>query len=177
MKELQVISLGSLACLSAIVSLLLLVLLFSFRRGSHAFSGRVKLNVPGPKPLPFVGNFLEARKYNGLHLMYLDYIKKYGKVFTVYLGGRPSLVVADPELLKQIMVKDFTHFRNRFKIQKTPFPVSNSIGGLRDEDWTRIRKTLNPMFSVGKIKLMVPLIEKSCDTLVEKLENIADLGE
>ena len=38
-----------------------------------------------------------------------DYFKKYGKVFAICLRGRPSLlaIVADPELLKQIMVKDF----------------------------------------------------------------------
>ena len=123
-----------------------------------------------------LGNFLEARKYDGLHLMHLDYLKKYGKVFAISLGGKPSLVVADPELLKQIMIKDFPNFRNRFRAQ-TPGPLFNkNLLNARDDTWKRIRNTLTPTFSAGKMKLMVPLIEKSCDTLLEKLEKIADSG-
>lgn len=36
---------------------------------------------------------------------------------------------------------------------------------------------LTPTFSAGKMKLMVPLIEKSCDVLMEKLERIAATGD
>ena len=36
---------------------------------------------------------------------------------------------------------------------------------------------LTPTFSAGKMKLMVPLIEKSCYVLLEKLETIANTGE
>ena len=36
---------------------------------------------------------------------------------------------------------------------------------------------LTPTFSAGKMKLMVPLIEKSYDVLMEKLERIAAIGE
>ncbi|KAJ7375374.1 Thromboxane-A synthase [Desmophyllum pertusum] len=172
----QMLSLESLAHPAAIASLLLLVVLFLYWCGTRGFADLKKLNVPGPKPVPFLGNFLEARKYNGLHLMYLDYVKKYGKVFAICLGGRPSLVVADPELLKQIMIKDFSNFRNRFQIRKLPHPLNKNIFNAKDT-WKRIRNTLTPTFSAGKMKLMVPLIEKSCDTLMEKLDKIADSDE
>ena len=109
--------------------------------------------------------------------MHLDYLKKYGKVYAVCLGGKPSLVVADPELLKQIMIKDFPNFRNRFQVQ-SPGPLFNkNLLNAKDETWKRIRNTLTPTFSAGKMKLMVPLIEKSCDTLLEKLEKISDSGK
>ncbi|KAL9967760.1 hypothetical protein ACROYT_G026052 [Oculina patagonica] len=116
----QMLPLESLAHPAAIASLLLLVLLFLYWYGTRGFADLKKLNVPGPKPVPFLGNFLEARKYDGMHLMHLDYLKKYGKVYALCLGGRPSLVVADPELLKQIMIKDFPNFRNRFNPQSRP---------------------------------------------------------
>ena len=173
----QMVSLEILAHPAAIASLLLLVVLFLYWWGTRGFADLKKLNVPGPKPLPFLGNFLEARKYTGLHLMHLDYLKKYGKVFAICLGGRPSLVVADPELLKQIMIKDFPSFRNRFRVQNPGPPFDKSVLDAKDETWKRIRNTLTPTFSAGKMKLMMPLIEKSCDTLMEKLEKVADSGE
>ncbi len=173
----QMLPLKSLSHPAAIASLLLLVVLFLYWYGMRGFADLKKLNVPGPKPVPFLGNYFELGKYNGLHLMFFDYVKKYGKVFAVCLGSRPTLVVAEPELVKQIMIKDFPTFRNRFQPRKMPHPMNKNLLDAKDETWKRIRNTLTPTFSAGKMKLMVPLIEKSCDTLVEKLEKIADSGE
>ena len=173
----QVLPMEELAHPASIVSISFLAVLFLYWYGTHGFANLKKLNVPGPKPLPFIGNFLEARKYEGIQLMHLDYVKKYGKVFAICLGEKPSLVVADPGLLKQIMIKDFANFRNHFEFIK-PTPVfSKNVFNARDDTWKRIRNTLTPTFSAGKMKLMVPLIETSCDTLMEKLEKIADSGE
>lgn len=36
---------------------------------------------------------------------------------------------------------------------------------------------LTPTFSAGKVKLMLPWIEKSCVVLLEKLETIVNTGE
>ena len=74
------------------------------------------------------------------------------------------------------MIKDFPNFRNRFVVQKGDISDKN-VASAKDETWKRIRNTLTPTFSAGKMKLMVPLIEKSCDTLMDKLEKIADSGE
>ena len=174
----QMLSLASFDHPGVIVTLSLLVVLFLYWCGTRGFADLKKLNVPGPKPLPFLGNMLEAKRYGGLHLMHLDFFKKYGKVFGICLGGRPSLVVGDPELLKQIMVKDFPSFHNRFQfLRPINKAFTKTVLNARDETWKRIRNTLTPTFSAGKMKLMVPLIEKSCDTLVEKLEDISDTGE
>ena len=174
----QMLPLESLAHPATIAPLLLLLVLFLYWYGTRGFADLKKLNVPGPKPVPFLGNVLETRKYGAMHLMFLDYAKKYGKVFAVCLFGKPTLVVADPEMLKQIMVKDFSKFRNRFRFPG-PLgpPLEKNLLDTRDETWKRIRTTLTPTFSAGKMKLMVPLMEKSCDTLLEKLEEIADSGE
>lgn len=163
---------------AAIASLILFGVLFLYWYGMRGFADLKILNVPGPKPLPFLGNYFELKKYNSaIHLMLFDYVKKYGKVFAICLGGRPSLVVAEPELLKQILIKDFPNFRNRFQARQSPPPMDKSVLNAKNNTWKRIRHTLTPTFSAGKMKLMVPLIAKSCDTLVEKLEKIADSGE
>ena len=98
-------------------------------------------------------------------------------MFSFCFGSRPSLVVADPELVKQIMVKEFPNFRNRFQVLQPAKFFSKIVANARDATWKRIRNTLTPTFSARKMKVMVPLIEKSCDTLLVKLGEIADSGE
>ena len=166
------LSLESLVYPTGIGSLLFFVLLLLYWYGTRGFADLKKLNVPGPKPLPFLGSFLHLRKYNGLHLLCADYVRRYGKVFAICLGTRPTLVITEPGLVKQIMTRDFQKFRNRVMVQSTGFPLN--LLEAKDETWKRIRNILTPTFSAGKMKLMVPLIENCCDTLMKKLEKVAD---
>lgn len=46
-----------------------------------------------------------------------EWVNEYGKVFGSYLFMRPVISVADPELIKQMIIKDFHHFTNRFTIE------------------------------------------------------------
>ena len=72
-------------------------------------------NLPGPMPLPFLGGLLDSIKVKGqLHLLFDMYCKRYGKVFAMLsFTGEPGLVVTDPEVIKLIMVRDFTSFHDR----------------------------------------------------------------
>ncbi|XP_071488960.1 cytochrome P450 3A2-like [Diadema antillarum] len=67
--------------------------------------------IPGPTPLPFLGNTLELAK--GLHQSMTKYSKKYDDVCGIFLFRRPAFLVFDIEVIKQIMVKDFTNFVDR----------------------------------------------------------------
>uniref|UniRef100_A0A1I7ZRD5 Cytochrome n=1 Tax=Steinernema glaseri TaxID=37863 RepID=A0A1I7ZRD5_9BILA len=50
---------------------------------------------PGPIPLPFFGNLLHLKDEFGKNQV-LDWSKKYGKVFTLWLP-QPSVVVCDKQ--------------------------------------------------------------------------------
>ena len=71
--------------------------------------------LPGPKPLPFIGNLLDSIRHKGqIHSQFDDYYKKYGKFFAMpSFTSKSALVIAEPELIKQILVKDFSSFHDR----------------------------------------------------------------
>ena len=72
-------------------------------------------DIPGSTPLPILGQLLDLLRHKGqIHLQNDEYYRKYGEVFRAALFGRiPSLVVADPEMLKDIFVKEFDCFSDR----------------------------------------------------------------
>lgn len=71
-----------------------------------------KLNIPGPTPLPFIGNFhlVLTQGFNGSHEIL---IKKYGKTVGFFDGKIPIILTADVNLIKNITIRDFQHFVNR----------------------------------------------------------------
>lgn len=152
------------------------LLYFLWKEASYELIRR-KINAPGPRRWPMFGNLLETRKFNGYHLMLKHCYETYGKVFCICLGRQPTVVVADPELLKQIMVKDFANFQNHFTQIKIPGAIGKSVFLARDETWRRIRATLTPSFSAKKMKGMVALIEESINKLMVKVEKVARTGE
>lgn len=72
-----------------------------------------KLNIkPGPTPLPVVGSILSMLK-KGMIQFDMDLVKNYGKVVVVVEGTTPTIFCADPKMLKSVLIKDFSSFRNR----------------------------------------------------------------
>ena len=160
----------------AVCSLVLFVL-FIYWLGTYQFAVLKDIDVPGPKPWPFIGNIPEVQKCGGLHLLQLKFMQKYGKVFAVCFSRKPGLMIADPEIVKEITVKEFSSFHNRPASPIEIPPIEMNLISARDEQWKRIRNILTPSFSGAKIKQMVPLMEKSTETLKTKFEEVANTGK
>ena len=61
------------------------------------------MGIKGPTPLPLLGNVHQIL-WNGVIKCDQEWIKKYGKVFVTFARGKPILVVADVDMLRQIQV-------------------------------------------------------------------------
>ena len=163
--------------LSELLGIVLIVSLGLYWYGTYTFAILKKINIPGPTPRAFVGNIRDIQKAGGLHLFLLQCLEKYGTLFTTCYGRRVAVVIAEPEMIKQIMVKEFQNFHNRVTFSKSVYPISLNVASSRNEDWKRIRNTLTPAFSAAKLKVFVDLIETAANILQEKLMEVANTGK
>ena len=69
-----------------------------------------KLGLPGPTPLPLVGSCLIMFDPSKMHIKVDELKEKYGKIFGFYIMKEPMIVVSDPQMVKEIMVKEFHSF-------------------------------------------------------------------
>ncbi|XP_056131174.1 cytochrome P450 3A30-like isoform X1 [Lampris incognitus] len=134
-----------------------------------------KLGIQGPKPLPFIGTFLEYRK--GLHVFDTDCYKKYGKVWGIYDGRQPVLAVMDTAMIKTILIKEcYSIFTNRRDFGLNG-PLSDAVSVVEDDNWKRIRSVLSPSFTSGRLKEMYPIMLQHSGKLLKTLEQKAEADE
>uniref|UniRef100_A0A667Y5Y1 unspecific monooxygenase n=1 Tax=Myripristis murdjan TaxID=586833 RepID=A0A667Y5Y1_9TELE len=121
-------------------TLLVLVLTLLLLYGIWPFSFFKKLGIPGPRPMPFVGT--------------IDIIVFAHRMFD---GRSPVLVLSDPEMIKAVLVKEcysvFTNRRDTMGDLAGPF--ADGIVAAKDERWKRIRSTISPCFTSGRLKQVI----------------------
>lgn len=100
---------------------------------------------------------------------------KGAKVVGMFALDEPYLLIRDPELLRQILTKDFNHFVDRGIFDpETLHPVNRHLAHMNGESWKIMRHKLTPAFTSGKMKLMYSLVEACCDQLILALKPIAE---
>ncbi|MCI4385262.1 hypothetical protein PGIGA_G00048410, partial [Pangasianodon gigas] len=86
-----------------LLGLVMMLLLIVYLRSSDASSQEENKEPPGPKPLPILGNMLQLNLKRP-YLTLCEMSKKYGSIFTVYLGPKKVVVLAGYQTVKQALV-------------------------------------------------------------------------
>lgn len=76
------------------------------------------------------------------------------------LGGGPSLLLRDADLINTISIKDFDYFVNHFfQLDKKLDPlVGRTLFSMTNKSWRDMRGTLSPLFTGSKMRYMLTLM-------------------
>ena len=147
------------------------ILLFAYTTYKQRFFK--SLGIHGPKPTPFFGDLGNIKK-QGMFQRDKWLASEYGGIAGTYYGNYPSLVIADPEIIGEVWIKQFSKFYERTEIVRIPEQWKSSLNNARGTFWKFLRAVLTPTFSTGKIRSMQPVIgrclEDFSDVLKEKAE-------
>jgi hypothetical protein len=89
----------------------------------------------------------------------------------IFSFDKPSLLIRDPELVKNILVKDFQNFMDRIISVEGKFePVfGKGLPLLKGQIWRHLRTNLTTVFTSSKMKMMFYLVDFSGKELAECL--------
>ncbi|PSN34612.1 hypothetical protein C0J52_20551 [Blattella germanica] len=137
--------------------------------------------VPSIRPVPIFGNFAGALLPNSNPQVQVNYL--YDQFKGERLGGlyrfmKPALLLRDPELIKEVLVKDFDHFFSRgFRTNVEKNPLQGHLFALSGPKWRNLRVKLTPTFTSGKMKMMFPTLSETGEELKIFLQKPASRGE
>ncbi|KAK9092509.1 hypothetical protein Syun_027420 [Stephania yunnanensis] len=100
-------------------------------------------------------------------------VQKYGKVTYFWAGVTPRIIVADQEMLKDILSNKSGDF---------PKPDTNPLTKLlvtgfatyNGEKWAKHKKIIQPAFHFDKLKVMFHSIHDSCSDMIKRWERLED---
>ncbi|GJQ85724.1 Cyp6g1 [Trypoxylus dichotomus] len=98
-----------------------------------------------------------------------------GPYFGIWVFNKPHFVAKDPDIVKHILVKDFKYFQDRTiaSNEEADDLAANVLFIMKNPDWRTLRSKMTPVFSSGKIKCMIPLMNKVAEDLTLYLTKVS----
>lgn len=159
------------------LSLMVVVYMYVTRN----FKYWLKKGVMEIQPTPFLGNFGDCLTFR---ISAAEFIKKLYDVSSglKYLGfyvfDTPFLLLRDPAIIKNVLIKDFKYFTDRYVAASEDDALGTAnLFILKNPHWRNLRMKLTPVFSSGKIKKMFHLMTAVTEDLDTHLEALGLHGE
>lgn len=98
--------------------------------------------------------------------------KTKAKIIGTYISVAPSLILIDLDLIRIILVKDFHYFQDRgVYYNERDDPLTAHLFAIEGEKWRRLRNSLSPTFTSGRMKQMFFTISDKGGDLIKYIEN------
>ncbi|XP_059226316.1 probable cytochrome P450 6a21 [Stomoxys calcitrans] len=148
---------------TAVLLVTLVAILGYLRRKMRQYHSYWKrLGIPGEDPHWLMGNlpgFLTTTTIADSFQRFYEKFKDTGPFVGFYLFTKLSVFVLEPDLIKLVLIKDFSKFSDRGMFHNPEDdPLSGNLFKLEGNRWRNMRNKLSPTFTSGKMKNMFPLI-------------------
>ncbi|KAL5698691.1 hypothetical protein ACHQM5_029691 [Ranunculus cassubicifolius] len=127
--------------------------------------------VPGPPTTPLLGHLPLLAKYGPDVFTILA--ARYGPIFRFHMGRQPLVIIADPELCREVGIKKFKDVPNR----SIPSPISASplhqkgLFFTKDARWSTMRNTIISLYQQTHLASQIPSMKSVVDSLITTLQN------
>ena len=124
--------------------------------------------IKGPNPYLVHWRILKFLLSSKALLTDTESIKTYGKVHCYNETDRITLVIADAGLVKDVLVRHFSHFMDR-RLSFTDKYTSRFLTQLCGSEWKHTRSIISPTFTSGKMKAMLHLMNECLEPMMKRL--------
>jgi cytochrome P450 len=139
--------------------------------------GRRLADLPGPRPLPLLGNLHQMHR-GRLHQDMEHWAREHGPLFRVSLGGTPMLAVADHTLIAQVLRERPAVFRRPTVMAEVVEEMGGITGVFEAEgaDWRNQRRMVMQAFAPHAVKAYFPSLVQVAQRLQRRWEAAAASG-
>lgn len=159
-------------CATLITGLLtLLTILHFYSKKKYSYWKTRK--VPSAPTVPILGNLKDVvlgkdSIGDNAGYVYLRFDAPYVGYYQLF---SPALILKDLDIIKHILVKDFNKFHDRpvFSDEKADPMAFHFLLMMKNPLWRHYRAKLSPVFTSGKLKMMLPLMKDCTEDLLTYL--------
>ncbi|XP_049819229.1 probable cytochrome P450 4aa1 isoform X2 [Aethina tumida] len=133
------------------------------------------LSLPGPKPIPLLGNVLLVAKSSALVNLGLTVFASYGRIFRVWVSCLPFFCIYEPEHLQHVLSCSKKTEKNILYKLMHNFLGEGLITNNGDK-WRLHRKLIQPFFHLNILEMNLPYFIQGAQELVDRLKNKSDVN-
>ncbi|KAF3446289.1 hypothetical protein FNV43_RR11468 [Rhamnella rubrinervis] len=105
---------------------------------------------------------------------YHKWSSMYGKTFLYWFGPTPRLAIADPDMIKEVLMNTSGSFVRKGFNPSAKMLFGQGLVGLDGDKWALHRRIVNQAFNMERVKGWVPDIVASVVQMLEKWEDIRE---
>lgn len=128
---------------------------------------------PPKFPLGSIWGFGYKYHSSDLSKRIYDKFRGQAKFCGIYILYAPAVMILDLDLLKNVLVKDFTNFTDKGLYSNDEAdPLTGNLFFFDDEKWRNMRNKLTSSFTSGKMKFMFPTVVEVAERFKDHLTEI-----